>query len=480
LVLALFLAAGFAVVWGVLGGWVLTVSEHTGGTEERSQRLVFCHPDNTPVIEQHDQQGGVQYRNLDGNPAVVPESGNGHRSLATTCPALLRAEGRTESGEVSWDERVRAFVDGGSPAVFWYFVCDGRPEGSAYFVGYDSRTRNRVGFLGTAGFRDGPLRTEELIPFAGKATTDRVLCTQPGGPPTSHPRPGVAGRAPRGSLSTWDVYVVGRDGKVYHADLHARTVDEIVDDTELRSAALVMGVADPIRGTPFYLGVRSAGAVSVLDERGALLKRYPIPPALRERTFSFALTRAGEGMMCWHSPQDSLARHVDWQFCWVSPLGDIREAKITLAWTGWARGLPSLGGVLVPSPFILGGVVGTIRPAELLDEGLESSATAALVRALREFWPALVIAQVIACGLAVLCYRRQVRYGADNVERVVWPLVVLLLGLPGWIGYRFGRKWPVLESCPACGSETPRDREECASCAAEFPGPAHTGIEVFA
>src|SRR5262249_36942106 len=155
----------------------------------------------------------------------------------------------------------------------------------------DSRTRRRVGFLGTAGFRGGPLPTEKLIPFAGKVSADRVLCTQPSDPPTSHPRPGVAGQAPRGSLSTWDVYVLVRDGKVYHADLHTRTVDVIVDDPELRSAALVMGVADPVRGTPFYLAVRSAGTVSVVDERGGLLKRYPIPPALRERTFSFALTR---------------------------------------------------------------------------------------------------------------------------------------------------------------------------------------------
>lgn len=104
----------------------------------------------------------------------------------------------------------------------------------------------------------------------------------------------------------------------------------------------------------------------------------------------------------------------------------------------------------------------------------------ALGRSLREFGPALGIAQLIALGLAVLCYRRQLRYGAGRAERILWPLFVLLLGLPGWIGYRFGRRWPVLETCPNCGDAVPRDRGECARCTAAFPLPALQGTEVFA
>ena len=43
--------------------------------------------------------------------------------------------------------------------------------------------------------------------------------------------------------------------------------------------------------------------------------------------------------------------------------------------------------------------------------------------------------------------------------------------MPGWIGYRFGRRWPVIEPCPACGRPVPRDREVCAACHREFPLP---------
>jgi hypothetical protein len=116
----------------------------------------------------------------------------------------------------------------------------------------------------------------------------------------------------------------------------------------------------------------------------------------------------------------------------------------------------------------------------LIDLGSETTIFIALGRTLRQFWPAAVLAHFLAACLAVLCYRRQVRYGLGRGERIAWPLFVLILGLPGWIGYRFGRKWPVLESCHDCGVAVPRDRESCVRCANAFPSPALLGTEVFA
>jgi hypothetical protein len=144
------------------------------------------------------------------------------------------------------------------------------------------------------------------------------------------------------------------------------------------------------------------------------------------------------------------------------------------------RSMKVLGGFVVPAPLVVGGFIGIGRPSDLINEDLEAAYPAALSRALTEFWPALLLAQLVAVGLSVLCYRRQARYGARGAERVVWPLFVLALGLPGWAGYRFGRSWPVLEPCPACEVEVPRDRAGCVRCAVEFPRPALKGTEVFA
>jgi hypothetical protein len=163
----------------------------------------------------------------------------------------------------------------------------------------------------------------------------------------------------------------------------------------------------------------------------------------------------------------------------VDAAGRYQQAAITLPWFGWKKLIP-WAGLVIPSPLGLAGTVAYVRPSMLLEDDISASYPEALGQALTEFWPALAISQLVAFSFAVLCYRRQVRYGASRRERIVWSLFVLLLGLPGWIGYRFGRSWPVLESCPKCDSTVPRDRENCLRCTDDFPRPALKGTEVFA
>jgi hypothetical protein len=219
--------------------------------------------------------------------------------------------------------------------------------------------------------------------------------------------------------------------------------------------------------------------VLVLAANGQVEKRFPIPDALRGRDLEFVATM-GDGVMCCHSPQHSLATEIDCQIYWVSASGTTREASVTLPWTGGAVNQPILFGVEVPVPVVVLGSVALQRPKELLEHGMAATYGEALQQALGEYRPAIAIALVISIALALLCYRRQLRYGARGVERVAWPLFVLVLGLPGWIGYRFGRSWPVLDHCPTCRAAVPRDRPECFRCAADFPGPVLKGTEVFA
>jgi hypothetical protein len=355
-------------------------------------------------------------------------------------------------------------------------------------VGYDSKSRACVGYLGTAGFRADPLSPEERVPFAGATWGDeaRVFCTRGTRGFYDHTQYRIdpsSGRAPRGCVSPWDVYVFGRDGKVYHADLQKRTLEVALEEPRLRSVTLCAGLPDPVRGTPFRPAARTEDAVLMLDDRGRLLARYPIPEPLRGLSFTFAETTGGEALMYWHSPYDGMATQVEYRIYWVAPEGGYREASASLLpwWSdGMVRILQVLGGVVMPAPLVLGGIIANTRPGELLNRMLPPTYTHAPGRALAEYSPALVIALLLAAGFAVLCYRRQVRFGASRPERVVWPLFVLALGLPGWVAYRFGRSWPMLQSCPACGAGVPRDRGDCVCRAAEFPRPALKGTEVFA
>jgi hypothetical protein len=483
LFLSTVLAVGFAAVWGVIGVWALEVGTHVVAEATPNsvvlvpRAMLMFLPDGMPVVSHQDGRRR-QLRDLRGNPVEEPD--NEHPFLRLV---QLSAHSTTDDTgqEVSWDLRIKSFADGHLPVGYWYFISDGRRDGTGYFVGYDSETRTCLGYLGTAGLREVPLPAEELIPYGGAAAgpNSRLLSTQRDQSPTEHPRRRSPGHAPRGSVSSWDVYVLGRDGKLYHADLQKRTIQIAFSRSPILSAMLAGGLPDAIHGTPYRPAVRTEDAVLILDERGEVLKRYPIPDSLRGLDISFGETNTSGAVMCWKSPEDIFASEVQYRICRMDEDGKSQEWATTLPFVETGRLIP-LAGLVIPSPVGLAGAVMAWRPSMLLDDGLAASYPEALTRALIEFWPTLALAQLVALCFAMFCYRRQVRFGAGRGERIVWPVFVLLLGFPGWIGYRFSRRWPVLEKCEDCGGVVPRDRMACARCEATFSRPSLKGIEVFA
>jgi hypothetical protein len=483
LVLAGILAVGFTAVWGVVAFWAVQVGTQVVADIKPHMLMITLRaglqflPDGTPVVFYQQPGNGRQLRDLNGNPVEEPD---GVRPFLTLASLPAKASAPSSEKELSWDERINSFADGRVPRGYWYFIADGRHDGSGYFVGYDSESRSCLGYLGLGGLREGPPPSEERIPFTGVASgpQGRLLCTQQGY--GSHPHLERTGRAGKGSVSSWDVYVHGRDGRLYHADLQNRTFQVAFDRSPALSAALATGVLDAVHGMPFRPAVRTADEVLVLDEQGTMLKRYPIPQSLRGQDINFAQTSTGGAVMYANSPQDLLASEVEYHICRLDSTGRSWETTTVLPFLDSDRFILLSGGFVIPSPLGLAGLVASLRTPMLLDEGFAASYPEALGRALAEFGSGFAIAELLALGLAVLCYRRQMRYGASRTERIVWPLFVLLLGLPGWIGYRFGRSWPVLEKCPECFAPAPRDRAGCVRCTNDFPRPARKGIEVFA
>jgi hypothetical protein len=291
---------------------------------------------------------------------------------------------------------------------------------------------------------------------------------------------GPSSQGAPGSLSPWDTYVFGRDGKLYHADLRKRTIRVVLDGSTIRSVVLGARAPNDDHAIGIVPIIRTDDAVLILGDDDQVENRFAIPESLRGRDLMFVATTDGAAVMYWHSPKDSMATDIDYEINWVAPDGGTREAKVTLPWGGGSANQTVVLGVEAPIPAVVLGGAAFLRTKELLDNGLAATYDEALSRTITEYWPAIAIAQLIAIALAGLCYWRQVRYGARGIERIVWPMFVLVLGLPGWIGYRFGRFWPVLERCPTCRAVVPRDCPECVRCAADFPGPEAKGTEVFA
>src|ERR1700722_8530843 len=217
LALASTLATGFVVVWGLLGFWAVEVGKYVTRPKEKNESL-FIQPDGAVfVYSSTDKNNEVIWRDLDGRecpPPAIPVT----YSYASWLPARLPAP----ADNPAWEHRIGVFLDGSAPVVYWYFVSDGRANGSAYFVGYHSESNQRIGYLGRAGFRQGSLPSEELFPFTGLTLgeSSRLISLQG----LLRPGPQVIRKQPKGAVSGWDVYIHGLDNKIYHADLHERIV----------------------------------------------------------------------------------------------------------------------------------------------------------------------------------------------------------------------------------------------------------------
>jgi hypothetical protein len=208
----------------------------------------------------------------------------------------------------------------------------------------------------------------------------------------------------------------------------------------------------------------------------------PLPAEARGRSFALAAHEGGAMTIAIADPpafESHTERQRIYQFAADGTADAPREIDVPRAageqrsW--WWTGLLPLASPLAQSFEIAASGKHSWRDYA----GMSGPGDYALVLWWRDRWPLAVIA-LVALALAAACYRRQTRYQASPIERIVWPLFVFLLGVPGWIGYRYCRRWPELEPCPACHQPAPRAGEVCAACRHEFPLPAPQGAEIFA
>jgi hypothetical protein len=200
----------------------------------------------------------------------------------------------------------------------------------------------------------------------------------------------------------------------------------------------------------------------------------PIPEAIRDQNIQVISTLGDDVVLLarYFEPSDS-------QLYWIDKEGQVtrhetlpREPERDFGGMEWVSGLA------MPMPTVLGPTLFVIAPLSKVSNGEAPDFPTALAKSLPVVWlPALLVC-VVSVIAAAATYRRQRRYSGTGAA--AWAIFVLLLGVPGWIGYRLHRSWPARTRCEHCGRVVPRDRATCLACAAEFPPPAARGIEVFA
>jgi hypothetical protein len=473
LILSGIVTVGFAGVWSLIGMWLVEGTRYYRWPQPH-EYLDFLE-DGTAVITSNRET----YRDLDGK--KLPDLSEEPRLYSASL--ALREPNPAWIGRAPLEERIRSFTDNSRPLGNWFFMADGTTPGRGFFVGFNSDSHARIGFLGTKGFRSEPVPTEEQFPLSSGqalpfshdagALARRIASSQPGYGPW------LPWRNYRTSAPDYffNLFCWCDDGKVYRVDLNQRTVNVALEDTALRS--LGTQTSGPSEETIAVF--RKADTVVMVSTGEDGVSRYPIPAELRGENFDvWGALDEGASVICLRSEDTVRAPQAEYKIYWVDAKGQITKQATTTLRRQDERFLRWAMGAVVPAPAFLGLFVSFDRAPRLLDNRQAETYTAALGEALYDYWPALALVSILSLGLASACYRRQTRYAAHGAERWLWPLFVLLFGLPGWIGYRYGHSWPVLERCGSCGKLAPGNAERCAACQAEFPLPALKGSEVFA
>jgi hypothetical protein len=148
LLLATALAVGTAIAWGVFVGWSHDVLRGFWRSDLVQQHVVV-RAGGIPLIETRRGVDYVErsYRSLEGEPVAVDR-----RNLWLS-GARLPAPPRSDELWIrpGWARRIIAFHDAEEPPAYWYFLHDGRRRGHGYFVGYDSKTKLLLGYIGRSG-----------------------------------------------------------------------------------------------------------------------------------------------------------------------------------------------------------------------------------------------------------------------------------------------------------------------------------------
>ena len=477
-----FVVAAFIAI-GVAAVWVMVVGIATDAIVER----LFGRGDTEDILVRSDEivihshlnrsDGPVNtYRFADGRPVAlddVQKWENGEWLTPSSFVGPLERE--SDFAPPSWEYRLARFWFSGRDQSRWYLVHDGLAEGHVYFVGYDTSTKERVGYLGKTGFAAMPPPKEQLFSYDGRRLVSRRFTSAVISKTNSgHPDPVTRHYVPA-NLPEWSVYFLSGD-ELWHVDLrhHTATLQERFPGAiDLELAPPPTDGLEAPGGIDEKLMVRTGTEMIKIALDGEVLHRWSLPEDARDKELIYWYD-VGDDNALVRFIRRAVNRHLEEELVWLNADGGVRRRET----------VELLGGGLEPhevwtmSPALPMPTVLTFAFCAFAGEVRGPDFSSKFAKAVALFWPALLLVYLVSAVLAWLAYRRQVRFSLPAPG--VWAVFVFLFGVPGWLAYRWHRRWPVLETCGECRRPAPRDRDTCAACGHLFAAPPRVGTEVFA
>ena len=468
---------------------------------------------NDPTMILEENQGlytTTTYRTLDGKLINVKDKDR-LRELTMQLGGTYRAKLKPDAKALTMppESRIQALNSiNPSSKNSWYFIHEKQIDGKGYFAGYENETKRCIGFIARKGMSADLPPNEEWFPFDG-----RRMMPQFNNPSDSALMPHVSQQnynsyressrfyrnigvdqgfdTVTGSLvPKSEAFMISGD-QVLEINFEKGTVKPFLQASNLESGGVLLceateiASAGPAKGWGLYFWVfRSSDRLYLLDETKKQVGEFVIPQEFRKG--NIGISRVADDpkqlILGTYKKRNGIYHH---DLNWIDTEGKIlRHEEITLVqdaqpkpekkqkcdWES-ACACPAPAGVLLTQ------LVSPVEYTSETDEEIEFSYSENLRNYFRLSWPAFLLVCAISALLTCICYRRQRRYALPFTW--VWVAFVFLCGVPGYLAYRFHRRWAVLDECPACKKKVPRDREACSACGKSFPPPELKGIEVF-
>ncbi len=371
---------------------------------------------------------------LDGNPLPKTYASGGDAIFRRTADFDGKTQGK---GFGRW-----AGVDDDCQ---WFFLPEDKSNDSGYLIG--CKGPSRIGYIGLKGFSETKPPRDERIPVNAACKSSLEFDFQ-------HIQLGVAYVRPSSSPAV----IFYNSKRIYEVNFFDRSIRVLANDDgiiEVKRFGWQRGDANSV-------SYRTKNAVVIFKLGEDAKRRFVLPDEFRDEALGM-LGRADRSLLV-YSRDRSVSYDADGKITQTKKY-DLRAeswptVKSTILHAAFCPSFTDLFGLSGPSS------VPNTRgfPVDMHER--------------YRVRPAVYIVAVISALCAVFCVRRQRKF--KQPYTVVWAVFVFLFGLPGYVGYRLHRRWPALETCPSCGKRTPRDRELCARCDAEFPAPRKLGTEIFA
>ena len=380
-------------------------------------------------------------------------------------------------------------------------IRDDQPIGHAYLVGYDDVSKLRIGYIGRGGFRRSLPPQDEWFELGRRRFDWQEGALATFGSMQFGGRPGTYFRASDQRIPGWHVFVIDGD-RLLEIDLLNRSLRPIYESPGLLSVAGLLELQQPAAGeaadapdvqdaaptgqtafpassnkTVAQIALRTTDRIIVLDPPTGTEREYALPEDVRPVTLVLYAIGNDQLLLQTWNPQGP----VQTEFIWLAQDGSvIRRQEVALTNNlGISEGAAfAMGTVAFPIPigYLFGLFIGI--PVTMLQSNVVATYPTALARAFDIGWLGLPTAIVLSVVLAWWTYRLQRKYHRPATG--MWSTFVLLFGWPAFLAYWIEHRRPKMESCNACGSVVPHDRDACAACNSLFPAPPSLGTEVFA